>query len=59
MGFVYALSRLSAMVSGFIIASTLRNFGTDGVFALITAIMILVMADSAFLGQKTNQKALE
>lgn len=58
-GFVYSLSRLSAMFSGFMIASTLRNFGTAGVFTLITAVMILVMADIGIFGPKTNQKTLD
>jgi len=58
-GFVYSLSRLSAMLSGFLIASTLRSFGTTGVFALITAMMLLVMADIGIFGPKTNQKALD
>src|SRR5471030_1413550 len=42
-GFVYSLSRLSAMFSGFLIAFTLRDFGTSGVFTLITTVMIIVM----------------
>ncbi len=58
-GFVYSLSRLSAMFSGFIIAATLRNFGTSGVFALITALMLLVMVDIGIFGPKTNQRALD
>jgi putative MFS transporter len=58
-GFVYSLSRLSAMWSGFIIASTLRNFGTSGVFALITAMMLVVVADIGIFGPKTNQRALD
>lgn len=58
-GFVYSLSRLSAMLSGFIIAATLRDFGTGGVFALITAVMLVAMADIGIFGPKTNQRALD
>ncbi|MFM0348760.1 MFS transporter [Paraburkholderia sp. RL17-347-BIC-D] len=58
-GFVYSLSRLSAMFSGFFIAFTLRSFGTSGVFALITAVMIIVMIAIGVFGPKTNLRSLD
>lgn len=58
-GFVYSLSRLSAMFSGFFIAFTLRSFGTSGVFALITAVMIVVMITIGVFGPKTNRRSLD
>jgi putative MFS transporter len=58
-GFVYSLSRLSAMFSGFFIAFTLRSFGTSGVFALITAVMIIVMITIGVFGPKTNRRSLD
>ena len=53
-GFVYSISRLSAMFSGFMIASALRHFGVTGVFALISASMIVVMASIGIFGPRTN-----
>lgn len=47
------------MFSGSIIAFTLRSFETGGVFTLITAVMLLVMADIGIFGPKTNQRALD
>lgn len=58
-GFVYSLSRLSAMFSGFFIAFTLRDFGTNGVFALITSVMVIVMITIGVFGPKTNQRSLD
>ncbi|MFM0389586.1 MFS transporter [Paraburkholderia dipogonis] len=58
-GFVYSLSRLSAMFSGFFIAFTLRSFGTSGVFTLITAVMIIVMVTIGVFGPKTNRRSLD
>ncbi|MGA7815376.1 MFS transporter [Caballeronia sp.] len=53
-GFVYSVSRLSAMFSGFMIASALRHFGVTGVFALISVSMIMVMASIGIFGPRTN-----
>nr|WP_257784203.1 MFS transporter [Paraburkholderia caribensis] len=58
-GFVYSLSRLSAMFSGFFIAFTLRNFGASGVFGLITSVMVIVMLTIGFFGPRTNKQGLE
>lgn len=58
-GFVYSMSRLSAMFSGFMIAFALRHFGVPGVFALITGAMIVVMAAIGFFGPRTNHRSLD
>jgi putative MFS transporter len=58
-GFVYSMSRLSAMFSGFMIAFALRHFGVPGVFALITGAMIVVMAAIGLFGPRTNNRALD
>jgi putative MFS transporter len=58
-GFVYSLSRLSAMFSGFFIAFTLRNFGAGGVFMLITSVMLVVMLTIGLFGPRTNQRSLD
>jgi putative MFS transporter len=42
-GLVYSMSRISAMFSGFIVAYVLRQGGVGGVFALITAAMVVVI----------------
>ncbi|WP_321816502.1 MULTISPECIES: MFS transporter [unclassified Paraburkholderia] len=58
-GFVYSMSRLSAMFSGFMIAFALRHFGVPGVFALITGAMVMVMAAIGLFGPRTTQRSLE
>ncbi|MFX1766877.1 MFS transporter [Paraburkholderia sp. A1RI-2L] len=58
-GFVYSMSRLSAMFSGFMIAFALRHFGVPGVFALITGAMAVVMAAIGLFGPRTNNRALD
>lgn len=58
-GFVYSLSRLSAMFSGFMIAFALRHFEVTGVFALISASMIMVMASIGIFGPRTNGRNLD
>jgi MFS transporter, putative metabolite:H+ symporter len=58
-GFVYSMSRLSAMFSGFMIAFTLRNFGTSGVFTLITAAMVVVMGAIGIFGPRVTSRSLE
>ncbi|MBB2929309.1 MFS transporter [Paraburkholderia silvatlantica] len=58
-GFVYSMSRLSAMFSGFMIAFALRHFGVPGVFALITGAMIVVMAAIGIFGPRTKNRALD
>ena len=58
-GFVYSASRVGAMMSGFLIAFLLRDFGVVGVFAGITACMLVVMVAIGLFGPKTNGLRLE
>jgi putative MFS transporter len=58
-GIVYSASRVGAMMSGFIIAFLLRDFGVPGVFAGITACMVTVMISIGTFGPKTNGLRLE
>jgi putative MFS transporter len=58
-GFVYSASRVGAMMSGFLIAFLLRNFGVAGVFAGITGCMLVVAISIGVFGPKTNGLSLE
>ncbi|MGF6547156.1 MFS transporter [Paraburkholderia youngii] len=58
-GFVYSMSRLSAMFSGFMIAFALRHLGVPGVFALIGGSMVMVMGAIGFFGPRTNNRTLD
>ncbi len=58
-GFVYSMSRLSAMFSGFMIAFALRHFGVPGVFALISGAMVVVMGAIGLFGPRTNNRPLD
>lgn len=58
-GIVYSSSRIGAMLSGFLIAFFLRDFGVTGVFAGITGSMLMVMVSIGFFGPKTNGLRLE
>ena len=58
-GFVYSWSRLSAIFSGFIVAFFLRDFGTTGVFILISSCMVFVMLLIGIMGPRTNGLAVE
>lgn len=58
-GFVYSWSRFSAIFTSFVIAGALRNFGTTGVFVLIAAAMLMVMAVIGWMGPRTRNLALE
>jgi putative MFS transporter len=58
-GFVYSMSRLSAMFSGFMIAFALRHFGVPGVFALLTGALTVVMAAIGLFGPRTHTRALD
>jgi MFS transporter, putative metabolite:H+ symporter len=58
-GFVYSWSRFSAIFTSFVIAAALRNFGTLGVFVLIAAAMLIVMAVIGWMGPRTRNLALE
>ena len=58
-GLVYSMSRISATFSGFIVAFTLREAGVSGVFALITAAMVVVIVTLVAFGPKVRGKALD
>jgi putative MFS transporter len=58
-GLVYSASRVGAMLSGFLIAFLLRDFGVVGVFAGITACMLAVVISIGVFGPKTNGLRLE
>ena len=58
-GFVYSASRVGAMMSGFLIAFLLRDFGVVGVFAGITACMLVVVVAIGMFGPRTNGLRLE
>lgn len=58
-GIVYSASRVGAMMSGFLIAFLLRDFGVPGVFAGITACMLAVAVSIGLFGPKTNGLRLE
>ncbi|MGI4939751.1 MAG: MFS transporter [Janthinobacterium lividum] len=57
-GFVYSMSRLGAMASGFMVAYCLRSFGSTGVFALIVGSMVVVVASVGVFGPRTRLEQL-
>jgi putative MFS transporter len=57
-GFVYSFSRISAVLSSFMIAFFLGEFGTLGVFVFIAGSMVMVMLAIA-TGPAVNNRALE
>jgi MFS transporter, putative metabolite:H+ symporter len=58
-GFVYSFSRLSAMLSSYIIAATLDRTGSVGVFILISTAMLIVAVTIGRFGPRTRGLALE
>src|SRR5215469_4690155 len=58
-GFVYSFGRLSAIGVGYAVAAVARGFGTQGVFAMIAAAMVLVAVIIAAFGPRTNRLELE
>jgi putative MFS transporter len=58
-GFVYSFSRISIVLSSFLIALFLQRFGTIGVFAFIALSMAIVMLSVGILGPRTRGLALE
>jgi MFS transporter, putative metabolite:H+ symporter len=58
-GLVYSASRVGAMLSGFLIAFLLRDFGVAGVFTGITVCMLAVVIAIGVFGPKTNGLTLE
>jgi putative MFS transporter len=58
-GFVYSFSRLSTVVNSFMIAYFLAIRGTVGVFAFISAAMLVVVVSIGVFGPRTRGRALE
>jgi len=56
-GFVYSFSRLSIVVSSFVIALLLRRFGPFGVFVFIACSMAIVVVTVGFFGPRTRSQA--
>jgi MFS transporter, putative metabolite:H+ symporter len=53
------MSRVGAMLSGFLIAFCLRKFGTTGVFTLIVGCMAMVVISIGGFGPRTRGLQLE
>ena len=58
-GFVYSFSRISTVLSAFIIAFVLRRFGAPGVFVFIAGCMGMVALVIGLFGPNTRGRALE
>jgi putative MFS transporter len=58
-GFVYSWSRFGVIISSFVIAWFLRDYGTTGVFVLIAGGMLVCAAAIAGWGPRTNRRPLE
>lgn len=58
-GFVYSWGRLSAIGVGYAVASVAHSFGTQGVFIMIAAAMVLVALVVVAFGPRTNRLELE
>jgi putative MFS transporter len=56
-GFVYSFSRLSTVVSSFLIAFLLRRFGAFGVFGFIACSMAIVVVTVGLFGPHTRATA--
>ncbi|RKR31370.1 MULTISPECIES: MFS transporter [Paraburkholderia] len=58
-GMVYSVSRLSAMFSGLLIGFTLHHAGAQGVFAIISGSMLIVVCVIGIFGPRTRGLRLE
>jgi putative MFS transporter len=58
-GFVYSWSRLSTVLTSFMIAFVLQEAGTRGVFVFIAAAMGVVVVAIGVFGPRTRDRALE
>jgi putative MFS transporter len=58
-GFVYSWSRVSAALSGFLVAYILGKYGTPAVFVLFTGSMLTLALFITFLGPRTRGQSLE
>jgi putative MFS transporter len=58
-GFVYSWSRLSGILTPFLVAFFLRDFGATGVFVFVAFCMAVVIISVATLGPRTGKLQLE
>ncbi|NIE62703.1 MFS transporter [Burkholderia sp. Ax-1719] len=58
-GLVYSASRISAMLSGFLIGFFLRHLGVGGVFSLIAGSMFVVVLTIGLFGPRSRGLSLE
>ena len=58
-GFVYSFTRLTAALSGYIIAYVLARGGTVEVFILLGACMLIALTAVALAGPKTHNRSVE
>lgn len=58
-GLVYSVSRISGMLSGFLIAFVLHRLGVSGVFTLIAGSMAVVVMTIGGFGPRTLGRSLE
>jgi putative MFS transporter len=58
-GFVYSWSRLSAALSGLVVAYLLNLGGVNAVFIFITFAMLMVVVSIGVFGPRTSGLALE
>ncbi|POB09309.1 MFS transporter [Sulfobacillus sp. hq2] len=58
-GFTYSWSRLSSMLTAFLIAVVLQHYGVNGVFVTIGLAMAIVAITIGFFGPRTNNAQLE
>lgn len=58
-GFVYSWSRLSTVLTSFMVAFFLESYGAPGVFVFIAGAMAVVVAVIGAFGPRTGKRALE
>jgi MFS transporter, putative metabolite:H+ symporter len=58
-GFVYSFSRLSAVLSSYVIAFILDRSGSLGIFVLISSAMVIVAITIGSFGPRTKGRPLE
>ena len=58
-GFVYSWSRLSGILTPFLVAFFLRDFGATGVFVFVAVCMAVVMLSVGLLGPRTRMLEVE
>ncbi|HEX6442278.1 MAG TPA: MFS transporter [Stellaceae bacterium] len=58
-GFVYSWSRFSTIFTGYLIAFSLREYGTSGVFVFIALAMLIVFVVIGGFGPRTSRLRLE